>query len=680
MTETQQSAPVANPDAIPKYSAKWWLEQIKTSEKEYEQFHKDGVAAYRKFLDQHEDAVASSQQPYRYNLFWANTQIIRTSLYSQMPLPEVKRRWEDPMDDVARVASVMLQRLIMLGTEAPENDMDSSLSLAVQDRLVPGWGQVWVRFEPNVAEVPVPQFIPLPEGTPAPVQKMLVDADIPVDYVPWRSFLAGCARTWEETPWVARIVPMERSNFESRFGKDKATLVTFGEDTTLDLEPKVENKEMVNVYEIWCKTSRKVYWVTKSYDIECLDERQDPLRLPGFFPCPKPLRATWGTSNLLPRSDYTLCSSQYEELDVVNTRINYLVDALKVVGVYDQGSSELKDILTQGRENKMIPVDNWAMFAEKGGIKGCVDWFPVEQVSQVYEQVRQSRADLVAQIYELTGISDIMRGISTPRETARTSELKAQYSSGRLQMYQQETASFVEQVARIKASIAINFLTPDLIIAKTGIAQTEHRQDLIMQAVQLLKNHRLTYWRVVVQADTLGLPDYSNEKQARIEFTTAVGQLLAQSQEFMSASPEMAPFLLEIVQWVAAGFRGGYTIEGVLDEAIETIKKKIANPPPPPPDPKLVQMQAEMQRDQQAAAQEAQNNQQKFMIEMQKMQGEFQQQQREFALELRRLAAEERHANQLHMMEVVEKRLDIIMKKLDIQKARVEASEPDGDD
>ena len=149
-----------------------------------------------------------------------------------------------------------------------------------------------------------------------------------------------------------------------------------------------------------------------------LDVKDDPLQLDGFFPCPKPMAANVTSSNFMPRADYIFAQDQFNELDEINTRITWLTRAAKVVGVYDKASEGIQRVFNQGAENQMIPVDNWAMFAERGGIKGQIDWIPIDQVVNAIDHLRQYRQDKVQQIYEVLGISDIMRGSSKASETA----------------------------------------------------------------------------------------------------------------------------------------------------------------------------------------------------------------------------------------------------------------------
>jgi hypothetical protein len=375
---------------------------------------------------------------------------------------------------------------------------------------------------------------------------------------------------------------MKKKSFIARFGQEKYDELkgNYDQDRAKgkggDL-PKGFAKGRVEVFEVWCEDTNKVYFVNRFCD-DLLQTVDDPLQLDDFFPCPKPLLATHTTSNLFPRADYTMCQDQYQELDILNDRITTLTRALRVVGVYDKDQDGLSKLLT-GPEFAMVPVNNWAMLAEKGGLSKSVDWFPVEQIAAVLEKLMVQRTAVIGQIYELTSISDIMRGASNARETAKAQTLKAQYSSVRLQLTQQDVARWVMASMKIKAEIIGRHFQPQTIIDQSQIMMTESSQ-YAEPAVALIKDFRASQYRIEVGEETLSIADYTAEREQRTEYLTAVGQFLSQAGQITQGNSDAMPFLLKMVQWVTASFRSSSDIESVLDEAIQQ-----ASAPKPQQDP-----------------------------------------------------------------------------------------------
>jgi hypothetical protein len=73
------------------------------------------------------------------------------------------------------------------------------------------------------------------------------------------------------------------------------------------------------------------------------------------------------------------------------------------------------------------------------------------------------------------------------------------------------------------------------------------------------------------------MADYTAEREMRIQYLTAVGQFLSQSAQMAMSMPGAVPYILKIIMWVTASFRGSDDIETVLDDAA---KAAIGMPPP----------------------------------------------------------------------------------------------------
>jgi hypothetical protein len=281
-----------------------------------------------------------------------------------------------------------------------------------------------------------------------------------------------------------------------------------------------------------------------------------------------------------------MIQDQYKELDEINNRITYLERAVKVVGVYDKTQKAIGEIFTGNLDNKMIAADNYQQFAEKGGLKGMIDWMPIADIVNAIERLRTYRSDLIQQIYELSGISDIMRGATKASETLGAQELKAQYGGVRLQMMQMGVAAFVEEALEIKSAIMLKQFQPETLVTRSNIMMTPDKE-LAQQAIQLLKSNMVAF-KVKVHADSMAVPEFNAERDARMQYLRMVAEFMTGMAPLVQQEPGSAPYLLELLQWGAAGFRVGRSIEGVLDRAVNAAKMKLeqaASAPPPPPTP-----------------------------------------------------------------------------------------------
>lgn len=578
-------------------AAKWQTE-IQASQQELLKFHQDANRITQRFLDKR-DAYAKDES--KVNLFWSTTQVLLSMLYARPPKADVARSFQDYDDDVARVAGTMLQRMLNRAFDDSTSNWDSAVRQGIEDWLVVGEGQIWLRYEVETEPYEVPAVTDEfgQELSPAEQAERITDEDAPADYIYWEDFFYSPCRTWTEVRWVARRVFMTKDQMVARFGEAIASQVPLGnyskKDQVNDQSPQNDPWTKAEVFEIWCKEKRKVYWYAKACDV-ILDVKDDPLQLDGFFPCPKPLAANVTSSNFMPRADYIFAQDQFNELDEINTRITWLTRAAKVVGVYDKAAEGIQRVFNQGSENQLIPVDNWAMFAERGGIKGQVDWIPIDQVVNAIDHLRQYRQDKVQQIYEVLGISDIMRGSSKASETAAAQQIKAQFGSTRIQLKQFYIADWITQALRIKAEIICKHFQPETIIRKSNIERTPDAQ-IAMQGIQLLKDEEMAEYRINIEADSMAALDWAAERDAAVQFMQGLGAFISQVAPMAQSVPGAAPVLMSLLQWSVSKFRVSTEIESVLDQAISALKQQ--GPPQPKPNPL---QDAEVQEKQAGAA------------------------------------------------------------------------------
>ena len=618
-----------------------WDEEVTTAEKELKKFHGRARKVVKKYLDERDTMDATQRW---FNIFYANSQILESALYAQIPKPNVSRRFKDYQDDVARVAAIIVERCITQDLDDPRDTFDSTMRSAVQDRLIPGLSMAWLRLETDTETIPpeeggalepddlitepqpgmeteeVGETAATESGAAPEPMKRITDQRVVIDYVFWEDFLWSPCRVWEERRWTGRRVYMSRAQLVERFGEKKGRQVPLTStdrsvvNVGLTSTPKNEAIKKACVYEIWCREDRKVIWFSKGVQF-LLDEVDDPLGLVGFEPHPTPMLANISTSNTAPRPDYYMIQDQYTELDNVNNRISMLIKACKVIGTYDKGQPAIGRMLTETYDNQLVPVDNWAMFAEKGGLKGQIDWLPLDMVVAALTQLNLAREAIKGQIYELTGIADIVRGASKASETLGAQQIKAQFASVRIKKLQDEVARFASEILRIKAELTIKHFSPEMLVKKSNIAQTDN-QELIGPALELLKQDDGFEWRIEVTADSIAQADYAMEKADRLEFLTSVSAYLEKAGAMFQAVPQSAPLLIGMLKWAVAGFRNASEIEGMLDKELDALQKQ---PPQDKPDPVAAKAQADMAILQAKASADQQKNQMDMQAKQQDM-------------------------------------------------------------
>ena len=640
---------------------KVWADNFSSAKKFWEKWQEKGEKVRQRYLDERDGSEEDGDR--RLNLFFSNTTTLMSMLYGNMPKIEVDRTFSDADDDVARVASNIAQRILQQDVKYRGADFSSALRYNLEDRLLPGLGYTRAKYEFEEEEVQVPpQIDPISGATLAEgfTQTKIANEKVRFVYTFWKDILVSPARTYEELTWMAFRSYMNRKELKERFGEELGKRIPLESDGPVGRDNKADipNEKQAEVWEIWDKLRRKVLYYVQGFDT-ILEEIDDPLELDNFFPGPKPLIANTTTAKFVPKPDYVLAQDLYNEIDNLQARISLLTEACKLVGVYDKSMGVLKQIFQEGCENELIPVENWALLGEKGGLKGVIDWVPLEMVANTIKVLDERLSVKIQQLYEVTGLSDLLRGTSQPYEAAATSKAKMQFASVRVQRLQEEFAQFASDLQSIKLEIIQKHFQPENILKQSNISFTPDAP-LAEQAIALLKNRDLVQWRIVIRPESLAQADYAQLKADRTDFLTGVSTFMQSAAPLVELDAGAVPIVLELLKWGLAGFKGSDEIEGVMDRGIKMFAEKAKNPAPKP-DPamekvkmemqlKQVEHQSKMQQEQMRMENDRRENEQKmqmamaqFQMEMrqdaQRHQQELAQMQAKFALELQALNA-----------------------------------------
>lgn len=464
-----------------------WQSEIRLAEKEHERWRTKGRKIERRYRDEqlaNQAAVDDRDVSTRFNILWSNVQTLLPALYSFPPKPVVERAFQD-RDPIGRAAATILQRAIEY--EIRRGTLHRAMRQATLDYLLPGRGQIWVSYEAEFEAVE-PEDSGESEGPgteapadPATPKERVTEERINTDYVQWEDFLTSPARVWEETRWVARRVFMTRDDLIERFGKEKGGRVPLdykpanipeGQLST----PEYEVFQRAIVWEIWDKPSKTVIWVAPSWSEGVLDKKPDFANLRGFFPCPRPLAATETNGTTIPVADYVQYQDQARELDDLTGRVGNLAKVIRLAGAYDASHEELKRLCTEGDENQLVPVEGWQAFAEKGGLKGAIDFLPMAEAAAALMKLYEARAQVKNDLYEITGISDIIRGQGNASETATAQRIKGQFATLRLDDRQREVQRFARDVIALMGELLAEHVAPETLAQMSGWLLTEQAQ------------------------------------------------------------------------------------------------------------------------------------------------------------------------------------------------------------
>lgn len=644
MTDTAESGSVktlAEIQSTPDGVVKRWLSELELAGQEEAEYRDEGAGLFELYR-------AGKKKPNSFSILWANTETLAPAVYNATPQPDVRRRYRDE-DPIGKAVAQVLERGLAYCIDT--QDFDDTVADAVIDMLVVGRGIARIKYEPVFLALPE-QTAPAGEGadaqasaSPEPEQaapaERLVEERLPIEYVPWTKFRRGPGKRWNDVQWIAFQHDMTYEMLVEKFGEQIARKIPL--TTTTEKPQKSRRERGVNgevkqmlqtapVWEIWDRDERKVIFLAESLKSEPCRVDSDPLQLEGFFPVPRPLYAITDTETLVPTPLYRHYEEQARELNNISARIHRIVNALKVRGAYQAALSEVRHIL--GADDlEMVPIENVSAIAAAGGLDKAIWILPVEKLITVLKGLVESREAIKATIYEITGISDIIRGATNPHETKGAQVLKSQWGSLRLQKMQREVQRFVRDLMRLMAELIAQRFAPETLQQITGLqyptgeakqaaiealraygAQTEAYQRLAAQAaqvgappmppppepdpqvvqtaqapswdeiVQVLRSDGMRTCRVDVETDSTVAETVTRDLSGVMEAVQAIGGVLS------AAAPALQSGLLPIdaVRSICLAIARRARLGSAVESAIENIRE----PAPPGPSPEQQAQQA----------------------------------------------------------------------------------------
>ena len=617
-----------------------WATEIQLAESQFRKWREQSAKNWDRYR-------ARDKRKNSYNSLYANTSILFPIIYNTMPTPDIRKRW-DKEDKLGKCVSEVLSRAITFNLDT--TNFDRQIRMDVLDMLICARGISRVRYVPNLVQVgDIEQ-----EGEPDDETNLEHQAlqgesfeeleweTAPIEHVQWDEYLHGPGKTWDSIPWFAFKHNLTHKELVERFG-EKGELVPLDSGPSADDQKRYQDDQTFElfqtacVWEIWDKDKREVLWVNLQMRSGPLKREDDPYGFDNFFPVPEPLIAIVDSDVQNPPSLFEQYQEQADELDRISGRINRIVNAIKARGLYDPSLGTQVSELFRGEDNDLIPAsENIRMLQENGGIDKFIWFAPLEMLMNVVQGLYAAREQCKAVIYELTGISDIMRGSTDAAETLGAQNLKVAFGKGRVSDMQRNVQRYIRDLIRLQAQvISKKFEIPTLRLMTQKDYPTEAEYlaqvaPMLMQAQQqammaamsgqpappppqippkpetwedidaILKSDEMRTFRVDIETDSTIAATQQDDLEQMTMAMTAVTAVIEKLWPMVQSQALPLEAAKELVLVVCRKFKFGSTLEDVFDQIQQ---------PPPPPDPNAGKAQAEMQKAQMGAQVDLQKHQ-----------------------------------------------------------------------
>jgi hypothetical protein len=264
---------------------------------------------------------------------------------------------------------------------------------------------------------------------------------------------------------------------------------------------------------------------------------------------------------------------------------------------------------------------------------------PLEEIVAALNNLYSTRAQVKQDLYDLTGIADIVRGQSDPQETMGAQQIKSNFATLRLGDHQKAVQKFAREVVRLVVDIVGGHFQLKTIAEISGVRLlTAQEKETYKQAAApqaqapaqpgappmpappqpplppnvspeqleqmlsdpsweevgaLIKNATQRCFRIDIETDSTIKQDEQQDKADRVEFLKAAGGFLNQAVDAGEKMPGLAPLLGQMLMFGIRGFPIGKELEGSFNTAIQKLEKQAANPQPKP-DPQMAKVQGEL--------------------------------------------------------------------------------------
>jgi hypothetical protein len=640
--ESRESAVTEGVSSAGHGLVKMWLAAIKAAddeEKDWRQEADEIVAIYR--------SASTQEKNQAFNILYSNTETALPAVYNSTPVPDIRRRYNDP-GPASKAVADMLERAITFSVD--QYDFDAVIRAVVFDAIAPGRGVARVRYNAEVNDDAVS------------------GETVTCEYVPWKNFRRGPGLVWNDVDWIAFKHYLSREQLVDLAGEIGNELA-LDHDTRTGDKPDKDGKDPSDVFlracvwEIWDKMSKKVLFIAPCYPEKPIREEDDPLQLTGFFPIPKPIQPLDTPCDLVPVPPYRAYKHLAEELNEVTIRIKRLVRQIKVRGIYASSAASIEQIVTAD-DGELVAAAGLEFLAD-GGLDKAIAWWPIDPQVNAIKQLVEHREAIKTTIYEVSGLADIMRGNSNAQETLGAQQIKAQWGSLRIQRVQADVQRFCRDLFRMKAELIAQRFDIAMLQEMTGIKLASQQDKMMAQqaaqqaqqmqqpppdgveevmeapsleeAEQIMRSDLVRAYRIDVETDSTVRADLTRNQEQMVQFvqgTAGYIQAIAPAIQGGMLPPELA---LTIYGAFARNFKLGRQVDVALDKAAEDAQEAAKQPPaPPPPDPNMVKVEMEAKAREQELGMKREELQMNAQMQAAKMQMEQQAAEQKMMMEQQR--------------------------------------------
>jgi len=579
------------------------------------QFWKKQIESAKGAFDKYFNKAKECEKEYtaegkNYNIFYSNVQTLDANLAITNPKPDIQRRFLKKLDsdllrsntyaEVARILSGAVEYVVDVA------NVDKIIKKDIHNDNVVGRGVAWIEYNPTIE-------------TDENGVEFIANRDVHLTSLKYDEYLCSTAECEADIWWKARRHLLSRKEIYDRFGYS-------ADDRELQYKPSDDNETVLNrgeVWEIWDKNDKKRVFILLTHkNHELLEETDNPYKLECFFPCDE-LCFIRENNSVVPVPEYLLYKKQADLLEETSKKIAQISDAVKYVVVSGSQDKSVSNQITAAQNGDVLTIQS------NGAVNSIAEMLtvvPVESAVNMINYLEDLKERTKNSIFEITGISDLMRGLSDPRETAKAQQIKGMFGSLRFQDKQKMVQEHRKRIYRIIAEIIAEHydeatlsemtctylptneekLALDAQIQGLQAQGQEVSQDLLDKyngmvnmptwddVINILRSDRLRNYTVDVETTATAFDDHEQQTEAVDSIANTYVQVAQMADQL---SPAFLKGFIPIMRMKLSNCKLSSAISRQMEEALDEAYKEVDSEAkqPPQPTPEQQKLQADMQ-------------------------------------------------------------------------------------
>jgi hypothetical protein len=699
----EDSKTVEEPKTEEKNTVHYWNKWKKAAKKGAKDHFDDARRAYDEYEQKTSSGVDINGQNQSTErscpLYWSSCKTLEPAFYARTPEVRAKRR-NGVNNDVALLACTVIERIGAYLMD--KSDFDSVMQCLVSDFIHADKATAQVSYSADLVEQDVPVTLGMDgvsfitqDGSPYNgevfqskmgffgKEMVATNKQYPAIPLSYDDVLhTPEARYLSEITEVAYKFSMTREEAEKRFPKEKIAKIDWrekkGHDDKDDDKPEFENapNQFVEGWECWCKSTKKVYWLTDQVSEDFLDIKDDPYGLVNFFPSIPFLIGSKPSKHLYPRPAYARLRNSLNQCHNLTNRVYSLVDGIRRRCLVDGANEDLIYALNSLEGGEFVAMTNLQNIIEKGTLENLVYWVPVKELVDALSESIEIKNTFKQEFFEYFGVPDIQQGSDDPLEaTAKNQPMMSAHD--RFKFQKKQIGKAASQLIESMIDLCLEMSTPEelaTIVDVTNMSPQE--QQLFPQVVELIKKDKARMIAIEIDTDSMSFVNEQLKANQMNQAMATVTNGLTQISQMSQIKPQFGAVGLQVLLHGLETLAPGKNFQESVKLASQQMLNDLMNPPdpgPPPPDYEMMKLELK----QQEIAQSGQVDELKVQVKMQEQQIEGALKSRELQLQQMEIESknfiEQQGVQQKAMRLQLDQMLESFMMQIETVKISLEA-------